>query len=183
MRLKNSSIRLLQIGKLFKYLIELVFVPAEQSLSKRLLKTYVQALVTLSFGTSCEKHSKAVDGLTKLATLCQEKQFGSKLSPLPSFLMQHLDDPLFSYGLLRWILHNFDSISYYRTTYEGDVTPLFIIFLGRIATKHSLLRQHVFEVIWRILTKQFPKEFLALEIMELHQKLLPLMAHLVHLGL
>ena len=47
----------------------------------------------------------------------------------------------------------------------------------------KILRNHVFEVIWTVLTLQFPKEVTSLEVMDLHERLIPLLTQLIHLGL
>jgi len=182
-RMTPENISHLQSEELFDFLVNYVFVPQEQSIPRRQLKSYVSALASLSHGRSMEKNPRLIDSLLHLATLCQTKQFGSHIIPVPNWLLTGLSDPLFCRGLVRWIHHVLSSVSYFRTTYEQTVTPLFITLLGHIATQHELLRNPIFEIVLTMLTLRFPKEFLALEVIELQKKLLPLLTHLIHLGL
>jgi len=182
-QMDSRSVSYLQCDALFNFLIDYIFIPQEQSVPRRQLKSYVSALCSLSHGRSMEKDTQTIDLFLNLASLCQTKQFGSLLSPVPAWLLTGLSDPLFARGLVRWIHHVLSSVSYFRTTYEQAVTPLFITLLGHIASNHELLRGRIFDIVWSMLTLQFPKEFLALEVIELQRKLLPLLTHLIHLGL
>jgi len=178
-----KSVRQLQSSKLFHFLVELLFVPQEPSLRKLQIEASATALAALSYGKPLKKDQPVVCALINLASLCQEKEFGAKLIPVPRFLLENLENCLFARGVVRWIKYHVSSASYFRTTYESDVTPLFVNILGFISSKHKLIRESVFEVLWSILTLFFPNDFSALEIMELHKKILPLLTHLVHLGL
>ncbi|KAL1925512.1 uncharacterized protein VTP21DRAFT_395 [Calcarisporiella thermophila] len=119
--------------------------------------------------------------LKTLSQLIARKSIGGDLSSCMKEILEVIDLPMASMGIIVWINYILEQTDYYETYFRRDVVPVQHLLLEEIAYRHPHQRAHVFTVLYSNFELQRPK--LHPEIgMLVRKSLLDQMIHLMQLG-
>jgi hypothetical protein len=175
----------LQSPILFDNMIKFLF-DYNKSVELTILEKAVFVLVQISTanpnGAEVEAQEKQewIQALTKVCKVCQDKSFGLKMGEVLPAIRENLSNPLVSAVVIHWVQITLLDINYYETSYHTQVTPVLLMLLCNIATRHILQREAVFDVLLKVFLLKSNLE--SLQLLSFQGLLIKSFIHLIHCG-
>ncbi|KAK2156330.1 hypothetical protein LSH36_216g06069 [Paralvinella palmiformis] len=128
---------------------------------------------------SKEELKMTSQAIEKIHSLCSENKVSSELIADVSTLFQCLKYPVVAMGVLKWVDFTVSEKNYFQL--NTDHTPLHLVLLDEISTKHILLHQRVLELLTRLFESPFDDLDVLVQL-ELKKTILDRMVHLLSCG-